>query len=78
MPEELALTNEQLQRNKDIDSAVQGCLRVLLENPELKWDQKLIEDTVWLLIDGLSCKGFKIRRPGIYIDDATGKPYFEE
>jgi hypothetical protein len=69
--DELELTNEQVERNDEIDNAVFNCFNILAEK-ELKWDMEVIGGGTTVIKSFLKDYGIEVRHPGIVtLEDGT-------
>jgi len=77
---ELELTDEQLERNDEIDNAVYNCILVLAEqsDTELPWDMGMVAEVTDAIKEALWLYGnIKVRHPGIVTDEDGNQSYQE-
>jgi hypothetical protein len=74
--EELELTDEQLERNDEIENAVYDCICTLTE-VELKWDTQMIFEVIGSIKQDLAKYKLSVRHPSI-CEDLHGVRTYEE
>ena len=79
---EVEITEKQSERCDQINRAVYDCIKVITENPDMKYDMNVIGDITDTLISaiiahpGISDKA--VHYPGVVTDSAEGSQHIEE
>jgi hypothetical protein len=74
--EELELSDDQIERNDEIDNAVHHCLEELAEK-KLEWDMQIIGEATDSLEKIMGRFGISVRHPGI-CEREDGTQYIDE
>lgn len=71
-------TREQLNRMDEVENAVFECLKVILEDPDMEWDMRLIGPVADKIADILVANGYKVHYPSVVVigDRATIQEYY--
>lgn len=64
----IELTDDQLQRNDEIDNAVFDCIKILAEDPLMEWNMRVIGNVTESIKHTLFHHGIPVRHPGISVD----------
>jgi hypothetical protein len=63
--EELELSDDDLERNDEIDNAVFDCVRILAEDDDIEWNMQIIAETTDAIKSVLADHDIKVRHPHI-------------
>jgi hypothetical protein len=63
---DVELSDEQVQRNDNVDSSVFECITTLAEK-DIEWDMEVIGETTDAIKEVLSDHGIRVRHPGVSI-----------
>ena len=74
--EELELTQEQIERNDEIDNAVHECICILAEK-DLEWDMHIIGNVTETIKIELEKHNIHVRHPGIIMNEDGSEEYAE-